>query len=139
MQEQDFNNLIMKKAYLAISFVDREAYKSLLVDLKTALLKSNINLLVFVEKYHFKANEEQEMMRTAFKEIDSCDFLIAELSNKSIGAGIEMGYAYSKQIPIIYIHHKEVKVSSTALGIAKHHIVYSEGKDLSARLLEVLV
>jgi nucleoside 2-deoxyribosyltransferase len=129
----------MKKAYLAISFVDRETYKALLSDLKTALQKINIDLLVFVEKYHFKANEEQIMMQTAFKEIDSCDFLIAELSNKSIGAGIEMGYAYSKQIPIIYIHHKDAKVSSTALGVAKYHIAYADKKDLSTRLLEVLV
>ena len=92
-------------------------------------------LLVFVEKYHFKADEEQKMMQTAFQEIADCDFFIAELSNKSIGVGIEMGYAYSKQIPILYIHHKDAKTSSTALGIAKHHIIYTDALDLATALV----
>jgi len=125
----------MKKAYLAISFVDSSKYKDLLAHLKKTLLAIDIKLLIFVEKYHFKTGEEYEMMQTAFKEIDSCDFLIAELSHKSIGAGIEMGYAYSQQIPIIYIHHKDVKISSTALGLAKHHIAYADAEDLGKRLL----
>ena len=87
------------------------------IEVLTHLLSElEINLFVFVDHYNFASNQEQEMMKTAFKEIDSCDFLIAELTTKSIGVGIEIGYAYATQKPIIYLKKDHAEYSTTASG-----------------------
>ena len=124
----------MKKAYLAISYSNRKKFDKEVSNLKTFLLKKGIDLLVFVDKYNFKPNEEQLMMQTAFKEIDSCDLLIAELTTKSIGVGIEIGYAFANKIPIIYLYKKNTEYSTTASGSANHSIVYNNEADLIKKL-----
>lgn len=89
----------MKKGYLAISYSKRKLFDMEIECLKNLFKKNNMELLVFVDKYNFKSNQEKEMMKTAFNEIDNSDFLIAELTTKSIGVGIEIGYAFAKNIP----------------------------------------
>ena len=99
----------MKKGYLAISYSERKHFDTEVACLKKMLKEDNIELLVFVDKYNFKPNQEKEMMKTAFNEIDHSDFLIAELTTKSIGVGIEIGYAFAKKMPIIYIRKKNAE------------------------------
>ena len=41
-------------------------------------------------------------------DIDNSDILIAEVSEKAIGVGIEVGYAKAKGKPIIYIKNQSV-------------------------------
>ncbi len=94
------------KAYVAISYSNRHQFDKEIEVLKAIFRKNNLEFLVFVDKYNFKPNEEYKMMQTAFAEIDSCDFLIAELTTKSIGVDIEIGYAHAKGKPIIYLRKK---------------------------------
>ena len=114
----------MKKAYLAISYSNRKLFNKEVNSLKNYLLTKNIELLVFVDKYNFAPNQEQEMMQTAFKEIDECDFLIAELTTKSIGVGIEIGYAFSQKKILIYLYKHNAEYSTTAAGTANYIIKY---------------
>jgi len=120
----------MKKAYLAISYSKRKHFNKEIDSLKSLFKKHKIELLVFVDKYNFKSNQEQEMMKTAFDEIDSSDLLIAELTTKSIGVGIEIGYAYATRKPIIYLRKKGAEYSTTAAGTSKHIIEYENEFDL---------
>jgi len=120
----------MKKAYLAISYSNRKLFDKEIETLIDACSKNNIKLLVFVDKYNFKRNEEKEMMETAFREIDKADFLIAELTTKSIGVGIEIGYAYAKGKPILYLRKKDSEYSTTASGSSSHIIEYNSILDL---------
>jgi nucleoside 2-deoxyribosyltransferase len=124
----------MKKAYLAISYSNRKKFDKEVDSLKEFFFNKEIDLLVFVDNYNFKPNQEQLMMQTAFKEIDSCDLLIAELTTKSIGVGIEIGYAFAKQIPIIYLHKENAEYSTTASGSANHSIMYHNETDLVNKL-----
>jgi nucleoside 2-deoxyribosyltransferase len=124
----------MKKAYLAISYSNRKKFDKEVDSLKEFFFNKEIDLLVFVDNYNFKPNQEQLMMQTAFKEIDSCDLLIAELTTKSIGVGIEIGYAFAKQIPIIYLHKENAEYSTTASGSANHSIMYHNETDLIKKL-----
>ena len=124
----------MKKAYLAMSFSDRNKFDDEIDQLHKTLTKYNIQLLVFVDKYCFNENQEKEMMKTAFDEIDNSDFLIAELTKKSIGVGIEIGYAYSKQKPIIYLRRKDAAYSTTAAGCSSHIIEYENKIDLAEKI-----
>ena len=123
-----------KKAYLAISFSDRKKFDDEIDQLHKTLTKCNIQLLVFVDKYCFNENQEKEMMKAAFKEIDNSDFLIAELTIKSIGVGIEIGYAYSKKKPIIYLRRKGAAYSTTASGCSSHIIEYENKIDLAEKI-----
>lgn len=124
----------MKKAYFAISFSDRNKFDDEIDLLHKTLIKYNIQLLVFVDKYCFNENQEREMMKTAFDEINNSDFLIAELTKKSIGVGIEIGYAYSKKKPIIYLRRKGAAYSNTAFGCSSHIIEYENRDDLAEKI-----
>ncbi len=120
----------MKKAYFAISYSNRNQFDKEVESLKNLFNKNNMELLVFVDKYNFKANQEKEMMKVAFEEIDSSDFLIAELTTKSIGVGIEIGYAFAKEKPIFYLRKKDSEYSTTASGCSVSVIAYENELDL---------
>ena len=120
----------MKKAYFAISYANRKRFDKEVEALQRLFQANNIELLVFVDKYNFAANEEKEMMKVAFEEIDSADILIAELSTKSIGVGIEIGYAFAKHKPIFYLRKKGAEYSTTAAGCSSFVIEYENELDL---------
>jgi len=120
----------MNKVYLAVSYSKRKQFDKEIDILKKLFDKNNIELLVFVDKYNFKSNQEKEMMKTAFDEIDSCDFLIAELTTKSIGVGIEIGYAFAKEKPVLYLRKKGSEYSTTASGCSTYTIDYEDEFDL---------
>ena len=56
-----------------------------------------------MDKYDFIVQQEKEMMKTAFAEIDTCDLVVVELTKKAIGVGVEVGYAKAKNKPIIFV------------------------------------
>jgi len=114
----------MKKAYFAISYSNRKQFDKEVESLQNLFSKKNIELSVFVDKYNFKANQEKEMMKVAFEEIDSSDILIAELTTKSIGVGIEIGYAFAKEKPVIYLRKNDSEYSTTASGCSFSVIEY---------------
>ena len=120
----------MKKAYFAISYSNRKQFDREIKSLLHLFNNNNIELLVFVDKYDFSADQEKEMMKTAFAEIDSSDFLIAELTTKSIGVGIEIGYAFAKEKPIFYLRKKDSKYSTTASGCSVSVTEYENELDL---------
>lgn len=124
----------IKKAYLAISYSDRKKYNKEVDTLKKVFQELNIELLVFVDKYNFKENQEKEMMKMAFKELDESDILIAELSTKSIGVGIEIGYAFAKNKVIFYLFNEKENYSTTASGTANFIIKYKNSLDLNEKI-----
>ncbi len=128
----------MKKTYLAISYSNRHLFDSEIEGLKKLFTEKNIELLVFVDKYNFKPNQEKEMMKTAFEEIDSSDILIAELTTKSIGVGIEIGYAFAKGKPIYYLRKKDSEYSTTAAGCAISVTEYENELDLIMMMKKIL-
>ena len=128
----------MKKAYFAISYSNRKLFYKEIESLKNLFNRVNIELLVFVDEYNFKANQEKEMMKTAFDEIDNSDFLIAELTTKSIGVGIEIGYAFAKKMPIIYLCKNSAEYSTTASGSSTYNVEYENEFDLYKSMEKLL-
>lgn len=120
----------MKKAYFAISYSNRKQFDKEVESLKNLFHEKNIELFVFVDNYNFNANQEKEMMKTAFEEIDSSDFLVADLTTKSIGVGIEIGYAFAKEKPIFYLRKKGSEYSTTASGCSNYIVEYENELDL---------
>lgn len=106
--------------------------------IKQALSTFGINLFVFVDVYLFTPEQEKEMMQQAFADINGADLLIAEVSEKAIGVGIEIGYAVAKQKPVIYLRNTRAEHSTTAAGAAGNSISYTNVEDLAQKLKAVL-
>ena len=129
----------MKKAYLAISYSNRKLFDAEIDKLNTLFQSHNIELLVFVDKYNFKPNQEKEMMQKAFEEINNSDMLIAELTTKSIGVGIEVGYAFANKKPIIYLRKTKSEYSTTTAGCSDYIIEYENEIDLIKVVEETII
>ena len=127
---------MIKRAYLAISYSNRKYFDKEIESLKQLFERNNIELFVFVDHYNFKPNQEKEMMKTAFMEVDNSDILVAELSTKSIGVGIEIGYALAKKKTIIYLRKKDSEHSTTAAGSSDYQIIYEDIFELESQLNE---
>jgi nucleoside 2-deoxyribosyltransferase len=128
----------MQKAYLSVSYQNRKHLDSEIEIIQKTLAGFHIQLFIFVDVYRFSANEEKQMMEKAFSEIDSSDLLIAEVSEKAIGVGIEMGYAFAKNKPIIYLRNENAEHSTTAAGSAQYLLVYKDPAQLAERFTLII-
>lgn len=126
------------KAYISVSFNNRNLLKNQLAAISDTLTDFNITPLIFVDKYKFDLAQERDMMARAMMDIDSADILIAEASVKAIGIGVEAGYAKAKGKPIIYIRHQDAEHSTTISGISDYIIVYVNADDLKKKLAQLL-
>ena len=127
----------MKQAYIAISFSQYQTMQAELEAIRAVLKAVQIEPFVFVEHYHFALDEAKTMMQTARKHLDESDVLIAELSHKAIGVGVEVGYMSAQDKPILYLRREGAEYSSTVGGLATYEIVYRDIADLRGQLGEV--
>ncbi len=128
----------MKKVYIGVGFKERKA-----LDEEISVIKDVLNLngympIVFVDDFSFDPSDEKEMMRVACKEIADSEMLVAELSNKAIGVGIEVGYAKALGKRIIYLRKKDAEYSKTIGGLADESIEYGDADDLREKFLAII-
>ena len=127
----------MKKIYLAINFHPDDSNKKLIEDISDALKRIDIEAYCMVRDYEkwgeIKLSPE-ECMQKAFEVIDSSDAVIVELSEKGVGIGIEAGYAFAQNKPIIVIAKTGSDISSTLVGIAENVIFYDSVEELSEKV-----
>ena len=95
------------RAYISVSYSRRKNIKDVLNVITEVLQDTGIIPFVFIDAYSFSTSEEKQMMAKAMLNIDSSDLLIAEVSDKAIGIGVEAGYAKAKGKPIIYLRHTD--------------------------------
>jgi len=124
----------MKQVFLSVSFKGKEKVFGEIETIKTVLSNRGYDLLVFVDKYQFAKGEEKKMMDQSRHDINNSKFLIAEVSDKAIGVGIEIGYAAGMKKPVLYLRKADAEYSTTVGGIAGHHIVYESCADLHKKL-----
>jgi nucleoside 2-deoxyribosyltransferase len=126
------------KAYISVSFNKKTKLKRELAVIRETLNSFKINSFVFVEEYNFTKDQEKEMMQTAMKTIDDCDLLIAEVSDKAVGIGVEAGYAKAKGKTMIYVRNSEAEHSTTISGISDFSILYNDVNDIRIKLSLIL-
>lgn len=124
--------------YLGISKSKRGNFDKEIEAISNCLKRYGLELRVFVDLYSFDRDQEKEMMDNAFDEIEESLFLIAEVSKKAIGVGVEVGYAKARNKPIIYIKRKEASYSTTVGGTADAKIAYLNAAQLEAELQPVI-
>ncbi|MBI5372818.1 MAG: nucleoside 2-deoxyribosyltransferase [Sphingobacteriales bacterium] len=126
------------KAYISVSFDKRKLLDPEIRAITDTLTEYEISYLVFVDLYKFDLAGEREMMKQAMSEIDDCDLLIAETSDKGIGIGIEAGYAKAKGKTVIYLRQKDREHSTTLSGISDFQVIYPDTADLKKQLAAVI-
>ncbi len=122
----------MKKAYLGIKYHSNHSNKSKIESISSLLEECGYSVTCItrdIEKWGTINFSPQELMNETFKIIGSSDVAIIELTEKGVGLGIEAGYAYSKNIPVITVSHNQ-EISVTLSGISKCQYVYKNNDDL---------
>lgn len=122
------------KAYLAIKFYADGQNRDVIEGITAVLAKQGIDTICVVrdlEKWgqiHFAPDV---LMQKSFHEIDQSDMIVVELSEKGVGIGIEAGYAYAKDIPIITIARTGSDISETLRGISQNIFFYESYAQLA--------
>ncbi len=130
----------MKKVYLGIKYHSDHSNKEKIELVSSIVEKFGYSATCItrdVEKWGQIKFSPNDLMLETFKIIELSDIVIIDLSEKGVGLGIEAGYAYSKQIPIIAIAEKQ-QISTTLLGISRDHFVYNGESDLTDFMRHVL-
>lgn len=128
----------MKNCFLSLSFKNRENLNVEIATIIKVLKDFNFNTNVFVDKYYFGKGEEKKMMEMSCNDISASDLIIAEVSDKAISVGIEVGFAVALKKKVIYIRHLSSEYSSTIGGIVANHLVYNNKEDLEKGLNSLL-
>lgn len=131
----------MKKVFISYSFSKREEKRKLHNKVKKLLEeKFGYEVYAFVFDYKEKV-DDKKLMKDALDKVNESDLIIIELSHKSVGVGIEAGYAKAKGKPIIYLHNKSADLKQTMNGIADAVVEYTDTDDLIKKLtlLELLL
>jgi 2'-deoxynucleoside 5'-phosphate N-hydrolase len=126
------------RAYISVSFSKRKSIDKEITAIVDTLNAFKISSFVFVDSYKFDLTQERAMMQQAMVDIDNCDILIAETSDKGIGIGIEVGYAKAKGKTVIYLRQKDTEHSTTVSGISDFQIVYVDTVDLKKQLADII-
>ena len=131
------------KIYLATKHREDHSNRPL-IDAISAVLASKGIACVNMARDHERWGEchfsPKELMPLTFREIDDSRAVIVEFSEKGVVLGIEAGYAFAKNIPVIVIAPEKADISSTLRGIAKDVITYSSPRELEPvvkRLLDI--
>lgn len=82
------------------------------------------------EKWGSVTLTPNELMEATFKEIDSSNVVVIDVTEKGVGLGIESGYAYAKGIPVYIVAKEGSEMSNTMLGISKKVLIYEELEDM---------
>lgn len=127
------------QAYISVGLSKRKFLDQEITTIVDTLAKFEIKSLVFVDRYQFSLEAEQQMMQQAFADIEQSDLLIAETSSKGIGIGVEAGYAKAKGKAVFYLRQVNASHSTTVSGISDFKIMYADTLDLSRQLTAALI
>ena len=66
------------------------------------------------------------------------DIAICEVSNPSIGLGIELGFLYDSNVKIYCLYKKDSNYSKSLLAITKNIIMYQDSKDFINKIKNII-
>ncbi len=128
------------KAYLAIKYHPDNANRPRIEGISAALETCGFETVCIardVECWGQVQLEPADLMARSFAELDGCDVVVVDISEKGVGVGIEAGYAYARRIPILTIaaHRpgslwEEADVPTTLRGISREVFQYRQFGEL---------
>ncbi len=122
-----------KKAYIGIKYHEDYSNKIIIDKISSVLEKKGYETICIVRDINMEKTNKYDpyqLMKLTFEKIDICDLVIIDLTEKGVGLGIEAGYAYAKEIPVITIAKSNSDISETLKGISKEIFFYNNVDDL---------
>jgi nucleoside 2-deoxyribosyltransferase len=129
-----------RKAYLAHKYHPDGRNRPLIEALSACLEKQGFETFcVFrdLEDWGKITFAPPELMRLSLAAIDNSNLVVVELSEKGVGVGIEAGYAYARQIPVITLARRGADISDTLRGISAAVLAYGDWAEVEAFLAKL--
>jgi len=120
---------MIKRIFISYSFSNREKYRQFHEDLVKYFSEKSIEVYAFVFDFPNKV-DVKTLMNMAFQEIVKSDLLLAEVSEKSVGVGVEVGFAKAKGIKTGYLLNKGSEYQQTIAGSVDFVIEYENSSDV---------
>jgi hypothetical protein len=118
------------KAYITCPCSHNQDYLKILPLIKNAVEKNNIEPLVFTV-----GGDPKDVFSRDYNALKSCSLLIAEVSERSHGVGIEIGLSYSLGLKRILLIKEGKFVTKLAEGLPETIIIqYKNEHDLVKKL-----
>ena len=124
------------KIFISAIFKKDGSNKELIDRVKNVIIKAGHTPYSFADEGYIP--DEKEMMQRAIAEMNTSDMVAIDITECAFGVGIEAGYMYAKNIPLIVLKSDKAKDSPTMKGIATNYIVYNNLDDLEINLLKVI-
>lgn len=122
------------KAYITCPVSHTQERLNLLPEIEEVVKSKGIDAFVF--KVGGKASE---IFERDYKQLESCDLLIAEVSERSHGVGVEIGLSYNLGLLRILLIEKGNTVSKLVEGMPNTSILeYESVSDLKEKLSKEL-
>ncbi|MBU2639048.1 MAG: nucleoside 2-deoxyribosyltransferase [Nanoarchaeota archaeon] len=122
------------KAYITCPVSHTKERLNLLPEIEKIVREKGIDTFVFQI-----GGEPDEIFRRDYSQLKSCDMIIAEVSERSHGVGIEIGLSFCLGLERILLHQKGTYVTPLAHGMPKTTIIeYGHLEDLKKKLSSVL-
>ena len=120
---------MVKRIFVSYSFINKEKYRQLHEELLGYFSGKSIAVYAFVFDFRQKV-DNKTLMENAFREIEKSDLLLAEASDKSVGVGLEVGFAKAKQIKTAYLYKTGSEFQQTIAGVTDYFIEYKSASDI---------
>jgi nucleoside 2-deoxyribosyltransferase len=128
------------KAFVSIKYHADSRNRERIEGISAALEKSGfvtVCIVRDVERWGEVRYTPRELMSRTFAEIDSCDIVVVDLTEKGVGVGIEAGCAYARAKRIVTIAEQGADISTTLRGISDRVLVYERVGDLERLFAQV--
>ncbi|HML22236.1 MAG TPA: nucleoside 2-deoxyribosyltransferase [Aggregatilinea sp.] len=125
-------------AFVSASYAHRSRLAPALAAIRSALSAAGWTPRIFIEDYQFAPDDQRAMMAATQAELRACRLLVAEVTHKAIGVGIEVGYAAALGVPIVAVRHADAEPSTTVGGLAARTVVYRTPGDLERDLAQAV-
>ena len=122
------------KAYITCPVSHTKERLDLLPEIKSVVKEKGIDFFVFKI-----GGNPAEIFNRDYKQLKSCDLIIAEVSETSHGVGMEIGMSYCLNLKRILLLEEGKHVTKFAQGMPGTTIIeYKNIKDLKTKLSSVL-
>jgi len=127
--------------FLSIKFYADQRNRAWVEALTAALAEHGLKVQCVVrdiENWGMVSLSAAELMQQTFDLLERCSLVVVNLSDKGVGLGIEAGYAYAHNIPVIAAVPQEADLSTTLSGISRWTIRYAGLEDLTRQILNAV-
>ena len=115
-------------------YVTHSKYFDFRKELYSPLRNSSLNSLHEIVLSHEKSDE----LFSSKDFIPTCDVIIAEVSLRSTGQGIELGWANAANVPIICIYKQGTKPAGSLKAVSNIFLEYEDREKMIQKIEEVL-